>query len=168
MKAIDLCCRLLHKEEANALVKCVKLLPDNPVIVQIGASKGISTVNMLEARPDAFIFSIDIAECSWERESIDKIGLDHRRVVRVLGDSSQMDWPVKVDMVYFDGNHTYEGVKADCDTWLCNIKKNGLAVFHDYVLVGGKPTIGVYKVVDSIFDNQKPFVRGDRIIGFKI
>lgn len=168
MRAKDLCCRLLHKPEAVALTKCVNSLPYKPIIINIGASKGISTVVMLEARPDAFIFSIDIDICPWEAESLDKIGLDRSRVVRVFGDSSKIDFPIKVDMVYFDGDHSYDGVMADCYRWLDKIKTGGLAVFHDYVKIGGKPTIKVSKVVDEVFKNKKPFIKADRIIGFKL
>jgi predicted O-methyltransferase YrrM len=168
MKVYKLCNRLLHKCEAEALINCARYLPDDSLIVQIGASKGISTVAMLEARPDVFIFSIDIAHCPWEEESIIKAGLDCDRVVRVLGDSKKIHWPFPVDMLYIDGDHTYDGVKGDCEAWLGNVKPGGLVVFHDYVLKGAKPTNQVAQVVDWYFPNQKPFVRVDRIIGFEV
>lgn len=35
------------------------------------------------------------------------------------------------DMVLIDGDHSYEGVKADCANTLLKLKKNGLILFHD-------------------------------------
>lgn len=168
MKVFDLCNRLLHKCEAEALINCVRHLRNDSLVVQIGASKGISTVAMLEARPDVFIFSIDIEPCPWEKESIIKAGLDCNRVIRVLGDSKQINWPFPVDMLYIDGDHSYDGIKGDCEAWLGKVRPGGLAVFHDYVLKGAKPTNQVAQVVDSFFQDKEPFVRIDRIIGFEV
>ena len=101
--------------EAIALADCVNTLPDNPVIIQIGAYIGVSTMAMLEARPDAYIFSIDVKPSLQEKVNASEAGLDVNRVIRVLGDAAQIDWPFKVDMLFVDGNHFYEAVKADCE-----------------------------------------------------
>lgn len=37
-----------------------------------------------------------------------------------------------VDMVFVDGEHSYEGCKGDIEAWLPNIKPGGLLVIHDY------------------------------------
>lgn len=36
------------------------------------------------------------------------------------------------DMVYLDGDHTYEGVTRDIKAWLPKIRKGGLLAGHDY------------------------------------
>jgi predicted O-methyltransferase YrrM len=108
----------MTSNEAMALADCVKLLPDNPVIVQIGAYIGVSTIVMLETRLDAFVFSIDVRPWKQERVNILEAGLDARRVVRVLGDASQINWPFVIDLLYIDGNHYYEAVRADCEAWV--------------------------------------------------
>jgi len=36
-----------------------------------------------------------------------------------------------VDILYIDGDHTYEGVKKDFDAYAPLVKKGGLIVFHD-------------------------------------
>ena len=37
-----------------------------------------------------------------------------------------------VDIVYIDGNHTYDAVKFDIQSWLPKIKLNGMVAGHDY------------------------------------
>lgn len=151
--------------EAIALADCVKLLPDNPVIVQIGAYIGVSTLAMLESRPDAYIFSIDVKPWLQERVNIVEAGLDVRRVARVLGDASQIDWPHKIDMLFVDGNHFYEAVKADCEAWLDKV--NGLIVFHDYIPTGAPAKNQVWLVVNEFFYGKEPFMQVERLIGFE-
>lgn len=41
-------------------------------------------------------------------------------------------WPFQVDMVFLDGNHTYEGVRRDIEIWWPHIKYRGLLSGHDY------------------------------------
>lgn len=169
MKALKFCGpnpAPMTEGEAIALADCVKLLPDNPVIVQIGAYIGVSTMAMLEARLDAYIFSIDVKPWTQERVNIAEAGLDVRRVVRILGDASQVDFPSTVDMLFVDGNHYYEAVKADCEAWLTKV--DGLVVFHDYMPKDAPPKNQVYQVVNEFFNNQEPFMRVERLIGFNV
>jgi predicted O-methyltransferase YrrM len=36
-----------------------------------------------------------------------------------------------VDLIFFDGDHSYEGVRADVEAWLPKVKDGALVVFHD-------------------------------------
>lgn len=37
----------------------------------------------------------------------------------------------KVDFLFIDGNHSYEGVKADVDAWFPKLNARALVIFHD-------------------------------------
>jgi len=121
-------------DEVNYLKELVQSLPQNPVIVNIGAERGTSTIAMLETRPDAYIFSIDTDECDGERKNAERAGMDLRHIVRVLGRSQEIGkfWPYVVDMVFIDGDHHYEGVKGDIAVWKGLVVSGGILAFHDY------------------------------------
>ncbi len=155
----------MTRNEAEALADCVLILPGSPVIVQIGAYIGCSTIAMLETRPDVFIFSADVKPWREEKQNVIDAGLDASRVVRVLGDSSQIDWGRSIDLLYIDGDHRYDGVKVDCKAWLDKV--NGYVVFHDYIPVGAPLKNQVYQVVSELL-SQKPFMQVERLIGFEI
>ena len=46
------------------------------------------------------------------------------KVKKTIGD-------VKLDFIFIDGDHSYEGVKKDFEMYSPLVKKNGLVVFHD-------------------------------------
>lgn len=122
-------------KECLGLQELCEQLPENPVIVQIGAERGTSTLAMLEARPDAFIYSIDMGEHPEEFRNLRKAGLDVNRVKRVLGKSQDVGktWDKMCDMLFVDGDHRYDGVKSDILLFRPWVKPGGLIVFHDYI-----------------------------------
>jgi predicted O-methyltransferase YrrM len=52
------------------------------------------------------------------------------------------------DFVFIDADHSYEGCKADIDTWLPKLKPNGLIGGHDYQNPDF-PAFGVTRAVDE-------------------
>ncbi len=121
--------------EVAAIKTLAVTLPQNPIIINIGAERGTSTLAMLEERPDAVIFSIDVVPCEGEIENLVKAGLERWRVIRILGNSAKIGefWPYPADMIHIDGNHSYEGVKLDIEAWRQNLLiEGGIFSFHDY------------------------------------
>lgn len=49
-----------------------------------------------------------------------------REVEQILGDK-------KLDFLFIDGDHSYEGVKADCEDYKGFVRPGGLIAFHDIV-----------------------------------
>ena len=116
----------------------------DPVIINIGAGAGTSGLAALESREDAIVHTIDVTDepnplgcLSGERLVVGQAGLDHLADVRWFqhhGDSKAIGrkWMIKVDMVYIDGDHTYEGCRGDIEAWLPHLRTGGLIVIHDY------------------------------------
>ena len=50
----------LYPAELDFLLEMVKSLPDNPLVVNIGAGVGTSGVAILEARKDSFLVTVDL------------------------------------------------------------------------------------------------------------
>jgi predicted O-methyltransferase YrrM len=127
----------MSKREVDGLKRLCQQLPRNPVIIQIGAERGVSTLAMLEERPDAFIFSIDMDPRPEEFENLRKAELNAGRVVRGLGRSQGMGvyWPSdwKCHLLYVDGDHREMGAVGDIANWVPKVADGGIAAFHDYI-----------------------------------
>lgn len=127
--------------EIECLKKLVHMLPDNPTIVNIGAATGVSTLAFLEAKPDVFIFSIDVLPCEEELENVIKGGHEKSRVIRLLGDSKEFGpkFPHECDMLFIDGDHWDAG--GDLRAWVDTgkVKSGGIVALHDWQPGGCAP-----------------------------
>lgn len=114
------------------------ILPEGARVVNIGAFTGSSAVAMLRGGRDIedfHLWSIDIEPCPREMEYAEACGLaDSQRFMQILGDSKVVGkrWLTKVDLVFIDGDHTYEGCKGDIDAWEPHVAEGGYLVLHDY------------------------------------
>lgn len=52
-------------------------------------------------------------------------------------------WNKSIDILWIDGDHSFEGVKGDYDLFSPFVKKNGLLLFHDSGMEGVKKTISM-------------------------
>lgn len=142
--------KMLEKSEVDLLKQCAEMLPPNPVIVNIGANVGTSAISMLETRPDAYIFSVDVKR-EREREYVLECNLDPARIVRLLGDSKEVGkyFPYNVDMVFIDGDHTDTGVSGDIEAWIPKCRY--IAAYHDYhhPRYKEKPNVHLDEIVDK-------------------
>lgn len=120
-------------------------LPENPVVVNIGAGAGTSGLALRETRKDAQIYTIDISNggpyggMANEKNAFE--GKDLVLPIQVLGDSKETGkrWPsvrkgqdTGIDMLFIDGDHSYEGCVGDILAWAKYVKPGGLIVFHDF------------------------------------
>ena len=139
-----------QRYDVDTLRQLVLTLPPSPVVVNIGAGFGTSALTIVEARADAFVFSIDICERPDEELHLRMAGLwEQHRVVRILGRSQDIGvrWPLAVAMVFVDGEHSQDGVMADARAWLPAIQPGGIIAFHDY---GRESLPGVKAGVDIV------------------
>lgn len=131
----------LTRGEVTALKRLVMLLPDNPVMVIIGVGAGTSSIAVLEERKDLHLISIDIRQDSPfgglqnELNAIELRGIDvSQRHEQILGDSKAVakDFDRDIDMIFIDGDHSYEGCAGDINGWLPFVKLTGIVAVDDY------------------------------------
>lgn len=68
--------------------------------------------------------------------------------------AAKMFWKNYFDLVYIDGDHRYDAVKADIEAWLPLVRKGGIIAGHDYLFRDGKgrrSVCGVKPAVDDYF-----------------
>lgn len=137
--------KYLYPNELPALKRLVASLPPDPVVINIGAGAGTSGLAIVETRADVTLYTIDVQDESSpfgcleaERQVFERAGysrLSNTRWFQIKGDSVQVGrgWPFgPVDMVFVDGDHSYEGCRGDIEAWLPHIKPGGLLAIHDY------------------------------------
>ncbi|TFF99080.1 MAG: class I SAM-dependent methyltransferase [Promethearchaeota archaeon] len=56
----------------------------------------------------------------------------------------------EIDVLFIDGDHSYEGVKQDFEMYAPLVKKNGLIVFHDIVVIPSDQNCNVNKFWEEI------------------
>ncbi len=64
-------------------------------------------------------------------------------------DAAELFAPGELDMVFIDGDHSYEGARADIGAWTPIIKPGGILAGHDYYTRWP----GVVRAVDEAFEN---------------
>lgn len=99
------------------------------VILEIGVNKGHSTRAFLsgldkrvENSGNGLLYSVDINDC---------YSRINDKWVFVLGDSKKIEWNRGIDILFIDGDHTYEGVKADYEKYEPFVRSNGIIFLHD-------------------------------------
>jgi predicted O-methyltransferase YrrM len=181
--------RYLFEDEVPELKRLAQLLPPAPMVVNIGAGAGTSTLALLEARPDIMVISIDkqaedspLGCLSAERRVVQQAGMSDR-LEQINQDSRKagISWKDDlVDMVFIDGDHSLEGCAGDIVCWLRNLKPSGLMAVHDYRKIDlyeeerkyaphPTPWLGVDMAVDLLLVlNFKKVGHAESLICFRI
>lgn len=132
-------------------------------VVEIGCNKGLTTRDLALTNPTKFVYAVDYfvrrQDHDWqicERPSAEELCVyaRHLRNVVVLhADSAQLNYEalVDVDLIFIDGDHTFEGVRADteCALRFLSERGHGTVVWHDYYETG-PDWVGVKRYVDSL------------------
>ena len=149
----------LLKADIAILFGMAKSLPANGVIVEIGSFTGLSSLIMASGLAAAGNFGariccVDTWEGSPELQEIDvvknrrmyEVFLDNinnsglrsfiRPVRKPSVDAALQFAPHSIDMVFIDGDHTFEGCYSDLDAWLPKLKPSGTMIGHDFYSKG--------------------------------
>lgn len=126
-------------------------------IIEIGTFDGRTTINLAINAPDACpVFTLDLPADhpthfgldTGERTFIDKPAIGARfqsanppwadkarKIVQLTGDSATFDWSAhqnKAALVFVDGSHAYDYVRADSRTALGLAAAQAVVLWHDY------------------------------------
>jgi predicted O-methyltransferase YrrM len=140
-------------------------------VVEIGRFKGGSTFLIaaaLDAGGEVWSYDLHVPSPGLDGTALDRgllealrrYGLEDR-VRLIVGDSRTADPPDRCDLVLIDGDHSYEGVRADWERWRELVPSGGRVLFHDAVDYGGFGTFcdGVGRLVAEIERSDAGFSR---------
>jgi len=153
----------LQIDEAALLFRLARDIERGPV-AEIGRFKGGSTVVFASALPEGVeLWSYDFhvalrpdmpgADLDEElRAALVRFGLDSKVHLLVADSRTAEPPPGELALLFIDGDHSYEGAKADFDRWSAFVRPGGHVLLHDAVDTGGYGNVypGVARLVGEI------------------
>lgn len=170
----------LWRREGARLAFLAERVPEGQVIVELGSNRGKSAAFLArgsKAGAGVKVHCVDLWELGGQRE-YQHLGFDlpetyetFRRQVREAkvaslivehkGDTTAAgaDWTgPEVGLLFVDGDHRYDAVRADVEAWLAHLPAGAWIVFHDYTKHEPKATqfLGVVRYVDELIEQLAP------------
>lgn len=107
-------------------------------VLEIGTANGGTAMfwaNMVGKDGEVYTVDIGSVEKCYRQTEFEK------QIVELVGDSHEKSFQQEiinavkdpVDMLFIDGDHSYEGVKDDFNSFYTLVRENGFIVFHDIV-----------------------------------
>ena len=142
------------------------------IVLEIGTANG-GTLFLLSkvATPDAILMSIDLREGSfgggypkWKIPFYTSFATNAQKVFLIEGNSHEYTTFLKMkrilgdkklDFLFIDGDHTYEGVKRDFRMFYPLVREEGIIAFHDIVEHSPESKCEVSKFWNEIKHNYK-------------
>jgi predicted O-methyltransferase YrrM len=119
------------------------------VCVEIGSARGKSACYIgmaLKENGRGKLYAIDPHEpTDWnDNESVNSIEIFMKNIselglskqvtlVRSYSEDAARDWKRPIDLIFIDGDHSYEGVRRDWELFVPYVKAFGVVVFHDTI-----------------------------------
>ncbi len=151
----------LSDREALFLHLLARLCVGKGVIVEIGSWKGKSTICLglgSLAGNGIPVYAIDPHDCAYDstgslirhahlttfdefRANLRKARLEEivHAIVR-SSDDALKDWHLPIELLWIDGDHTYEAVRRDIEGWGAHLVDSGKILLHDSTC-GGSDTV---------------------------
>lgn len=149
-------CRVVAKRD-----KLLELLPKGGKVAEIGVEYGRFSKKIIAINAPSEYYGFDI-----DFSKIDPLVQTSAecQVTLKKGYSSELlkEFPDGFfDWIYIDGDHSYEGVKADIDVARKKVKDGGYLVFNDFahIVWASYSTFGVHSAVTEFLAREKWQVR---------
>lgn len=153
--------------------------PADAQVVEIGSWMGASTCFLAAGLkgPGAKVFAVDnfkgLSMCgedvAWYQRHFRQLGMQStleifRANFAALGLSARAEPVVSdslaaarslaakrgtIDLIFIDGDHSYEGCKADIEAWLPFLKPGGVAAFHDFGSRASGVTQAIFETIKA-------------------
>lgn len=134
----------LEDDEAELLYSVASRIPCGSRIVEIGCELGRSSVLLATAakkwRFDLTFIDIWVSGPKYAAEWVAAVhAIGHPFTLHCRrSETVSFTWPIH--LFYIDGDHTRDGVEADCRHFLPLVARGGYVAFHDYGR-GGTPDV---------------------------
>ena len=133
----------LTKKERLLLYKLASSLPKRAICVEIGSYLGASALFLASGMKEreGTVYCVD----TWKNEGMSEGERDtfeeFTRNIKPLRDFTHIlrgrsveiakTFNKEIDLIFIDGDHSYEAVRADVEAWIPKVKDGGIVVLHD-------------------------------------
>ncbi len=176
-------------DSANLLYGLVRSMKP-AICVEIGSARGKSACYIgmaLKENGRGKLYAIDPHRpTDWnDTASIDTIDIlgtnisalglsDQVVIMRSTSEEAARHWDRPIDLIFIDGDHSYEGIKRDWELFVPHVKSFGIVVFHD--TMWGlppyqetiRPDMGVPRFVDELRQQGYQVLTIDRDYGLSL
>jgi predicted O-methyltransferase YrrM len=168
------------------LVRSIKPM----TIVEIGSARGRSACFMgmaLKENGSGKLYAIDPhTRTAWNDEdsvdtypillgNVETLGLQAQvEVLRETSDHVARDWTLPIDLLFIDGDHSYDGVKHDWELFSPFVRQFGSVIFHDTLWdlrpdpKYARSDMGVPRFVEELRREGYPTITVERDFGVSI
>ena len=140
---------IFHPQQIKEEIRDLLLILDKvkpKLILEIGTLRG-GTLFLFSniAHEEATLISVDLQQNPLQCRLIKSIFKKKQKIYLIQGDSHNIETlkkikailrDNKVDFLFIDGDHSYEGVKKDFEMYSPLVRKGGIIAFHDIVPFG--------------------------------
>src|SRR5262249_13629767 len=159
-------------ERHDALQKVRELAPligllrarDLHTVVEIGSDRGGTFFAWCQlAEPDAVLISIDLPASNTDEDRLPAYGAPGQSLFFTRGDShaaatrdklARILGDRRIDFLMIDGDHTYDGVRADYELYHSLVASDGCIAFHDVIPHTTDPACKVDVFWDELKQNR--------------
>jgi len=149
--------------EIAGLLKEVKALRPR-LVCEIGSDRGGTLALLAQcAADDALLVSIDPIHESANTKPYEHLVRRKQKLVRIGADSHLPDTLQQLrgvlneqplDFLFIDGDHSYDGIRQDFQTYAPLVRHSGLIAFHDIVPVQSEDSIAYVGGVPDFFAQE--------------
>ncbi len=129
------------EHEQNLLLTLARKVPPGGVIVEIGSEWGMSASLLCygSQQRNIAVHCVDLFPNDYRGDMMAHHAHNLRtagfgdRVIYHRGDSGNVGefWDGAIDLLFIDGDHSFNGVSRDINAWCGHIKVGGIVIFHD-------------------------------------
>jgi MMP 1-O-methyltransferase len=160
------------------------------VCVEIGSARGKSACYVGMALRDngsGKLYAIDPhTRTNWNdarsvetseifEKNVNAVGVEqYVQMVRKTSEEAARDWDQPIDLLFIDGDHSYEGVRHDWELFSRFLTKFGVTVFHDTIWdvepdpMCTRTDIGVPRFVDELRREGYPVITSNGNFGVSL
>jgi predicted O-methyltransferase YrrM len=130
-------------QERLLLYKLARELKPGSVIVEIGSYLGASSTFLAAGAKESrgLVYCVDTWEndamSEGQRDTYEEFMKNTQRFKTVIAPLRGLSTDIarsfnkRIDLLFIDGDHSYEGVKEDVEAWFPKLNEKAVVIFHD-------------------------------------